>query len=82
MRDEQLRLRRPDGFDGRREIALSAAARVGAGALSALSLTLIFPGFELHALAWLALVPLLLLTRSSTPGVAFLVSLGVGPRTS
>ncbi|MHC4277979.1 MAG: apolipoprotein N-acyltransferase [Planctomycetota bacterium] len=46
--------------------------------LSASFLILIFPGFEIHWLAWIALVPLLLLIKRSGLRRAFLSSLAVG----
>lgn len=46
--------------------------------LSAALLTLIFPGFEIHFLAWIALVPLLLLIKHLGPLRACLASLAVG----
>ena len=46
--------------------------------VSALLLLLIFPGFDLHYLAWFALVPLLLVVKRGGPGRAFLASLLAG----
>jgi apolipoprotein N-acyltransferase len=46
--------------------------------LSALLMALIFPDFDLHFLAWIALIPLFLVIRRSTLQVAFLSSLITG----
>ena len=51
---------------------------VGLAVLSAIFLILIFPPFEVHYLAWVALVPLLLTLRNSGPLRSFLISLATG----
>src|SRR2546429_5660088 len=51
---------------------------IGSTGLSTLFLILIFPGFEMHFLAWIALIPLLLLIKHSGILKAFLSSLTVG----
>jgi apolipoprotein N-acyltransferase len=51
---------------------------IGAIGLSASLLILIFPGFDIHCLAWVALVPLFLVIQNSGLRGAFLSSLVVG----
>lgn len=46
--------------------------------LSAVLLVMIFPGFSVHFLAWIALVPLFLVIRRSQPARAFLYALITG----
>jgi len=46
--------------------------------ISAIFLVLIFPPFEMHYLAWVALVPLLLIIRNSGPLRSLILSLATG----
>jgi apolipoprotein N-acyltransferase len=49
-----------------------------ASSVSALLLLLIFPGFELPYLAWIAFIPLFLVIRNSGPGASFFFSFASG----